>query len=324
MKSTDGTLIALLATGQVSKCELYEFALAEGTTLRYTTNDAPVTALSQTWNLGMQIERGNVLQKVGLEVQTLNLKLVPQSDHPGGPLLTTNHIGQRRLEGARVTMYKAFLNGTTWIAVNWFQGRIGPVQVGRFAAEVVVNSDTELLNVAMPRNIVQMGCVHTLFDAGCALPMFGAFSTTLTVTGTGPNTLLSFTTGATQADDYFTLGRIKWLTGANAGRNHAVRAYTNSAGRVTVVNPMKFVPQVGDQCDAFAGCDKRQITCQNKFNNIARFRGYPFVPVPETLYDGGPGANAQSTQTFGGQGGVPGAGTGMGGRFSPRNAFDNQ
>ena len=323
MKSTNATLLALLATGQVTKCELYAFALADATTLRYTTADTPIVADSATWNLGMQIERGNVTQKVGLEVQTLGLRLTPQTDHPGGPGLTCAQIKERRLEAARVTMFKAFLGPLGWITVNWFQGRVADVEVGRFSAGLMVNSDTELLNVAMPRNIVQMGCVHTLFDAGCALPMFGAFSTTLTVTATGPNNLLTFTTGATQANDYFALGRIKWLTGANAGRTHTVRSYTNSAGRITVVNPMKFVPQVGDQCDAFAGCDKRQITCQNKFNNIARFRGYPFVPVPETLYDGGPSGNAQAAPTFGGQGG-PSGGTGLGGRLSPRNAFDNQ
>jgi hypothetical protein len=31
----------------------------------------------------------------------------------------------------------------------------------------------------------------------------------------------------------------------------------------------------------YKGCDKTTATCAGRFNNLANFRGYPFVPPPE-------------------------------------------
>ena len=47
--------------------------------------------------------------------------------------------------------------------------------------------------------------------------------------------------------------------------------------------PLPNVPAVGDTFSVFPGCDKTKTTCAGKFSNIARFRGFPFVPVPETI-----------------------------------------
>jgi hypothetical protein len=33
----------------------------------------------------------------------------------------------------------------------------------------------------------------------------------------------------------------------------------------------------------YPGCDKQQATCRGKFANLARFRGQPYVPAPETI-----------------------------------------
>ena len=35
--------------------------------------------------------------------------------------------------------------------------------------QLTINSDLELLNVQMPRNIYQDQCLHTVYDAGCGL-----------------------------------------------------------------------------------------------------------------------------------------------------------
>jgi len=47
-------------------------------------------------------------------------------------------------------------------------------------------------------------------------------------------------------------------------------------------SPLPFAPNAGDAFTAYPGCDKTQNTCTAKFNNLANFEGFPYVPAPET------------------------------------------
>jgi hypothetical protein len=42
-------------------------------------------------------------------------------------------------------------------------------------------------------------------------------------------------------------------------------------------------PCVGDAFTAAQGCDHTLATCQSKFANQARFRGFPYVPPPQIV-----------------------------------------
>jgi uncharacterized phage protein (TIGR02218 family) len=50
----------------------------------------------------------------------------------------------------------------------------------------------------------------------------------------------------------------------------------------TLLNPLPLVPSAGDAFTAYPGCDKTQATCTTKFANLGAFRGFPFIPQPET------------------------------------------
>jgi hypothetical protein len=41
------------------------------------------------------------------------------------------------------------------------------------------------------------------------------------------------------------------------------------------------MPVAGDNFVVYKGCDKTMTICQNRFSNLANFRGFPFVPPPE-------------------------------------------
>jgi uncharacterized phage protein (TIGR02218 family) len=62
-----------------------------------------------------------------------------------------------------------------------------------------------------------------------------------------------------------------------------VKSYVNAGGAVTVIYPWPFAPQNGDQFTIYPGCDKTLDTCTNKFGNRPRFRGFKFIPIPETV-----------------------------------------
>jgi uncharacterized phage protein (TIGR02218 family) len=316
MKAASTATKNILAAGQFYKAELYQFDLVGGTTLYFTNSDSPRTVAGVTYLTGLTIKRGAVAQKVGLEVQSLDLDITPQSDNPAGPItiggapfLSACRSGA--LDGARVKMSKLFLSSwqdTSPGAVPWYQGRVNQVRAGRFTATITVHDDIEILNIAMPRNVLQTGCVHTLFDAGCTL-LKSSFQVSGSVSGSP--TVLQFNTNLTQVNNYFDLGVITFTSGPNNGLSRVVKTYLNASGQITLIAPFPSAPASGNTFTIVPGCLKTQAACSNTnsangpaFNNLTHFRGYPYVPVPETLYDGGT-ANG-TAPSRGGQGGGSG------------------
>ena len=51
---------------------------------------------------------------------------------------------------------------------------------------------------------------------------------------------------------------------------------------LTLTPPLLAPPAPGDAFTAWPGCNRALSTCRNKFNNAGNFRGFPWIPVPET------------------------------------------
>jgi hypothetical protein len=83
-----------------------------------------------------------------------------------------------------------------------------------------------------------------------------------------------------KSDGYYDNGQIVFLSGANNGTLKAVKSYF--AQQFFFNSPLPFPPNAGDTFIAYPGCDKTQATCTTKYNNLANFEGFPYVPVPET------------------------------------------
>lgn len=330
MKGGSVATLALLATGQYLKFEFYAFTLTSGTVLRFTNADIPLQVAGNTYRTGLTLSRSSCKQKMGLEVQTMEMVAAPQGDHPDAPIMVDGYpflqaVNLGFFDGARILLSKGFFSmpsgadklDTSPGLVAWKQGKVSDGVATRSEARINLADDTQDLSIAMPRNVVQTGCVHTLFGAGCGLAA-SEFQSTGSVTGSP--TVSQFNTGAASPTGYYNMGRILFTSGANSGLKRTVKTYVNSGGVVTVVPPLPVAPAIGDTFTIWPGCPKTLAACSNTnaaiappFNNRPRFRGMPFVPVPETLYDGGT-MNA-SVPTLGSQGGA-----GAGSNFSGNRA----
>ena len=80
---------------------------------------------------------------------------------------------------------------------------------------------------------------------------------------------------------YFAYGKVKWLTGQNAGFSGEVKAF--APGVVTLALAPPYPLTIGDTYTITAGCDKQIGTCSARYNNIVHFRGEPYIPGPDTL-----------------------------------------
>ena len=84
---------------------------------------------------------------------------------------------------------------------------------------------------------------------------------------------------------WFTLGRLNWTSGANAGRTAEVASHEVVAGarRLTLLEAPVRLIAAGDDFIVRAGCDKRLETCRDRFANVANFRGFPHIPGQDTV-----------------------------------------
>lgn len=299
MKSVSPALQALLATRHFASAGLYTFTLIGGGVLRYTSYDIDVSAGGNTWSAGGTTgpffdrtdNKAKCHWKRGIEVDTLVFDVLPGAALVNGqPFLAA--VRQRVFAGAELSLGRAYfappapgtmqiaIPGATGILADLFVGRVAEVDFSRSVATFNVNSHLELLNQNLPLNLYQAPCLNTLFDVSCALNR-----ASFAVAGTAAAGSTTFVVDATlaQASGYFDLGSIVFTSGANNGVSRTVKSYSvGSPGMLVLLSPLPNAPAPGDTFTAYPGCDKTQATCTNKFSNLVNFRGFPYVPVPET------------------------------------------
>jgi hypothetical protein len=298
LKVASPTLQALLATNEFVAADLYTFTLVGGQVLRWTSFDTDVVANGFTFSSGAQAgpffdrqdNKAKCHWKIGVEVDTLIFDVIPGAATVNAlPFLQACRLGV--FDGAELQLERAFLAppvsglfppaAASAGTVVLFVGRIAEVDLGRSLATFNVNSHLELLNLNLPRNLFQSSCVNSLYDAAC-----GVTRASYAVNGTAATGSTASVIAATlaQATAWFDQGSIAFTSGQNAGFARTVKSYSaGSPGTLSLIAPFPFAPAPGDTFTAYPGCDKTNGAggCA-KFANTARFKGFPYVPIPET------------------------------------------
>lgn len=277
----------LLASQQFLMADFFSFTLADGSFLRYTNADGNLTILGSVYSaVGPLLTRGPTRTIIGVEVDTLEVNFLVNSTVQINSIPIAQFAAQGGFDGARLGLGRVFMPVGSWGDVSagyliQFVGRVAEVVPTRSNIKVSVNSDLELLNILLPRNLYQSTCVHTLFDAGCTLvkSTFAAAGATTVLAGS-TTTLLNC--GLAQAAQYFDQGTVTINAGVLSGLTRTVKSYV--PGAITLAYPLPSVPANGTAFTAYPGCDKLQATCTNKFSNLSNFRGFPFIPVAEASY----------------------------------------
>lgn len=284
MKTATTALKTLLTSGDFVRADLYTFTLSSGTIVRFTSADRVISWSGNTYGIGVKISDGGVKASVGLGANNLTIDL---ASNPNDTIGATNFFSLLRtngLDGAKIVVDRVY--APSWAAmassptgtINRFSGRFSAITtLSRTGATIEAAPWTELMNVNMPTNVYQPSCLHVLFDTGCGLNR-----TSFAVSGSvsSGSTVLVLNTGLSQAAGYFTLGKIVFTSGPNNGQVRTVKSHA-AGGGLTLVSPLPSAPATGDTFTIYPGCDLSQSTCTSKFSNLSRFRGFPYVPVPE-------------------------------------------
>lgn len=298
MKAASAQLLALLNSNPdaLYVADLWTITLIDGTVLRYTSADQDLGDGTHAWSSnGPIVERGTVKVTVGLNVDTLQVKLAPRATDTVNGVAFVAAIAAGMFDGATVQL-DTYVRATTapQSVLNYtfteFFGRGGAFDLSRSPVTWTVNSELVKLNVKMPRHTYGPSCRWQLYDGGCGLNP-ATFTNPATVSSFQAPTARAFWVqwGVPQVDHLTDQGWFKFTSGANNGVFGTVvtgGSRTNGAAdslqQITVRKPLPVVPSAGDTLTIRLGCNHTLTDCTNKFGNQARFGGFPYIPMPET------------------------------------------
>jgi uncharacterized phage protein (TIGR02218 family) len=273
---------------QALQFDLWTFTLGSGTQLRWTDADTDLTTLdARTFVRGPVLTRDRVNWKRGIEVGQCKVTMAGPSVLLDGRALPA-FAAAGGFDGCTASLERAYLNDAAVMqgSLVWFAGAVADVTPSRMGCELLLKDPLTQLSQHLPRNLYQAGCLNDLYDSNCAVNRASfTVAGTVSAVGTGSNPTVTVSMASSVPARRCELGAVKFASGQNAGLSRTVQGQPASGTSITFAfsRPFPFAIAVGDTITAAAGCDKAQATCSGTFGNLARFRGQPYIPVPETV-----------------------------------------
>lgn len=244
--------------------DLLTMELVGGLTVRYCSADIDILSGGNTFKAARAgvapiWKRGGIRLRTGLEVDELDLVFHPTTADLLSGQQWLPAVRDGVFDGAKVTLQRAFMPAWGNVSAGtliMFTGIVGDIEADGSNVEMKVLSDLFLLNIQIPRNLYQPGCLHTLYDSGCALSKTAFESISTAASG---STRSQINCSLPQASGFFDLGTVLFTSGPNNGVSRTIKSY--STGQIILMNPLPSTPGVGDSFKVYPGCDKLQATC---------------------------------------------------------------
>lgn len=284
-ETSPGALLAMFNEfGPLIKADVWTITLASGQVLQWSGADAPLQLGPRFFALGPGLKRSRIKWRIGISTDMLTVQVTDIEHTVIGNQPLPAFIRARGFNGARVQLERAYWRPSDPGPVGallWFLGDVDDADGDRYEATLQVASFTKRLEVATPRDVYQTQCANQVFDPWCGLAE-SAYTVAGTVTAASTGFRTTFGHALAQPVGWGSLGLITMTSGANAGQRRTCKEHT--AGSLVALQPWPFPVAAGDTFTLRAGCDRLKATCESpKFNNAARFRGQPLIPVPETV-----------------------------------------
>ena len=267
-----------LKTGVTHTCHCWLIRRRDGVVLGFTDHDAPLQFDGVAFAPQNGLSARAIASTTGLSVNNTEAFGVLSDD-----AIAEADILAGRYDGATVEVWLV-----CWDDVDarktLFRGTLGEITRGAGGFEAELHGLTEALNQMQGRTYLKT-CSAVLGDSRCKFAVSHAsyrLDHALEVPSDGQVFALSgvqnFNAG------WFENGTLEVLSGAAAGLQGMIKTDVGTQERVlTLWSPLNAPVGPGDVPRVTAGCDKRPVTCREKFGNFLNFQGFPDMPGDDWL-----------------------------------------
>lgn len=274
---SEAEFIASLSETTTTRARCWRVTRLDGMVLGFTDHDRALTFDGTQFEAQAALTPSEATATLGLSIDEQQARGALSSS-----AITDPDLAVGLYDGAQIDVFD----------VDWTQpanrmliGRylMGEVRRGDQGFEVELVSRTAELTKRTGRRFLAT-CDAQPGDARCGVNLNQSqFRGNGAVESAAPGTLI--VTGlASYSTAWFARGVLTWVTGSNSGTQSEVRGFTKG-GSTQVINlwraPLRPITG-GDTFTITAGCDKTYRTCQERFDNGDRFRGFPHMP-PESF-----------------------------------------
>lgn len=250
--------------------ELYQFDREGTTTWRYTSGDENVVYLGQTYT-AIPIKRNKIEQSQDVNRASLTVTMSSEQD------FIQQFITSPLFARIGITI-KRYHYDDTGVVVLW-TGRIINVFQKEKTADIKCESSYSSLQRPTLRRVYSLNCPHLLYGPSplCQVVQTN-FETETILSGISGLTITSADFGL-QVDGYFVGGLVESSESGTVTR----RFITHHVGDVLTLNLPLYNTIIGGTVKAYPGCGHNVTDCNDKFNNIANYGGFPYVPVKNPM-----------------------------------------
>lgn len=244
----------------------------DGASLGLTSHDRDLVVEGMVYRAAPGMLPSAVSVGAGLDVDSMDVTGALTAD-----VIAAADLEAGRWDGAELRLYLTDWSapGAMWLELA--RGELGAVERQGEAFRAELRGPAALLDGPVAPE-TSPDCRAELGDRDCRVDM-GARRLVVRVTAVDGDVV--DVEGGGLEDGAYAFGRLRWLTGANAGLAQMV--LTSDAASVTLADAPAFAVAPGTLAELMQGCDKRLETCSARFGNAVNFRGEPHLPGNDLL-----------------------------------------
>lgn len=276
MRELPTNLADALASGITTHCQCWKLTRRDGVSLGFTDHDRDITIGGFLFEAASGIDAASVEAETGLasaggEINgaLTSIRIRPEDIEAG------------RYDGAELRRWLVDWNAP---ALDFLMDVVTIGEIKRRDGTFIAETHNALHALdAEKGRLYASTCPAELGDTACGFNLSQwPFTQTVIVEATDGRHELSASALTSVVSGLFARGRLRVLTGANAGVTMPIRDHQGDTLRLWQGLPAEL--EAGDQVVVSAGCDKRFATCRDRFGNALNFRGFPLIPSPEFAY----------------------------------------
>lgn len=253
---------------------------ADGMVLGFTDHDAALSFEGIRFRPDHGMSARALVQATGLSVDNSEAEGALSDD-----AITEKDVLAGRWDGAQVKMWEV-----DWTDVSArrlvFAGSLGEIARSQGAFRAELRGLSEPLNTARGR-VFHPRCPARLGDGRCRKGLASeTFTAQAAIAEIEDGRILRFAGFPAYETGWFERGSLLVLTGEAEGLGATVKndiAMPNGRREIELWQGLGIAPAAGDRVRLVAGCDKRAVTCRDKFNNFLNFRGFPHLPSEDWI-----------------------------------------